>query len=657
MINPKSRVKNRSPAPIQITAEQILRVALENQQAVLHTVPKQTVTDKEELEEYRLRKRQRYEQLASSNRKVSAVFLKYAAWEESQKDLVRARSVLERAIDGNYRDPIVWIKYAEMEMRHKNINLARNVWDRAVSLLPRNSQLWLKFAFMEDMIGNAPAARAIFERWMKWKPEEQAWNAFVKFETRLNLLDNARNVYERYILVHPYPKTWIKYAKFEDKLGNVENARSIFQRAIEFLGEEGNDEQLFITFAKFEEKYKEVERARIIYKYAIDHVPKEQAKELFETFTNFEKQHGDRIGIEDVILGKKRFQYEEEIKKNPKNYDIWFDYTKLEELNGEISKAREVYERSIANLPPTNEKKHWKRYIYLWINYALFEELIAKDINRTRQVYSECIKLIPHKAFSFSKIWIMYANFEIRQLDLDKARSILGNAIGHNPKPKVFDSYIKLEIELANFDRVRKLYEKFLQEMPEFCKAWNSFAQLESELGENDRARAIYEIAIQQPTLDSPEVLWRNYIDFEIELREIDRARALYRRLLERTNHVKVWLSFAQFELTSVNSDSAREVYNEAHKALTQSENEERLLLLENWKQFETQYGTKDQLDQVVKKIPKRIIKRKIIKLPDGTDGGMEEYYDYIFPEQNTQPNLKFLEMAQKWKKQKMEKE
>lgn len=46
-----------------------------------------------------------------------------------------------------------------------------------------------------------------------------------------------------------------------------------------------------------------------------------------------------------------------------------------------------------------------------------------------------------------------------------------------------------------------------------------------------------------------PEILWKAYIDFEIEQEETDRARDLYKRLLTRTQHVKVWLSFAQFEL------------------------------------------------------------------------------------------------------------
>lgn len=113
---------------------------------------------------------------------------------------------------------------------------------------------------------------------------------------------------------------------------------------------------------------------------------------------------------------------------NPHNYDAWFDYLRLVENDADADTVREVYERAIANMPPIQEKRHWKRYIYLWINYALYEELEVKvrssrpihvflwfslvltqpnatdmndflhqDCERTRQVYQACLDLIPHK--------------------------------------------------------------------------------------------------------------------------------------------------------------------------------------------------------------------------------------------------------------------
>ena len=37
-----------------------------------------------------------------------------------------------------------------------------------------------------------------------------------------------------------------------------------------------------------------------------------------------------------------RFQYEEEVQRNPLNYDNWFDYVKLEESTGDVDRIREV---------------------------------------------------------------------------------------------------------------------------------------------------------------------------------------------------------------------------------------------------------------------------------------------------------------------------
>lgn len=88
-----------------------------------------------------------------------------------------------------------------------------------------------------------------------------------------------------------------------------------------------------------------------------------------------------------------------------------------------------------------------------------------------------------------------------------------------------------------------------------------------------------------------PELLWKAFIDFEIEQEENENARRLYGKLLKKTQHVKVWLSLAQFEASIDETDSidrARDVFEQAYKSLrTVSDKEERLMLVENWLDFE----------------------------------------------------------------------
>ena len=49
----------------------------------------------------------------------------------------------------------------------------------------------------------------------------------------------------------------------------------------------------------------------MIYKYALDILPKDQCQEIYKAYTMHEKKFGSRAAIEDVIVSKRRFQYEE----------------------------------------------------------------------------------------------------------------------------------------------------------------------------------------------------------------------------------------------------------------------------------------------------------------------------------------------------------
>ncbi|KAI0009083.1 cell cycle control protein [Xylariaceae sp. FL0662B] len=662
------RVKNKAAAPVQISAEQLLREAVDRQETGLQA-PTQRFADLEELHEFQGRKRKEFEDYVRRNRINMNNWMRYAQWELEQKEFKRARSIFERALDVDATSVVLWIRYIEAEMKNRNINHARNLLDRAVTILPRVDKLWYKYVYMEEMLGNIPGTRQVFERWMSWEPDEAAWSAYIKMEKRYGEFERARNIFERFTIVHPEPRNWIKWARFEEEFGTSDLVREVFGAAVEALGDEFVDERLFIAYARFEAKLKEYERARAIYKYALDRLPRSKSMGLHKAYTTFEKQFGDKDGIEDVILSKRRRHYEDQIKENPKNYDIWFDYARLEEISGDFDRVRDVYERAVAQIPPTQEKRHWRRYVYLWLFYAIWEETEAKDIDRARQVYKLCLDLIPHKKFTFAKVWLMRAQFEIRQGELTTARKTLGQAIGMCPKDKLFKGYVELELKLFEFLRCRTLYEKHIEWNPANCQTWIKFAELERGLDDLDRTRAIFELAVNQPVLDMPELLWKAYIDFEEEEGEYDRTRDLYERLLEKTDHVKVWISYAHFEINIPEEDEAEEaageeeeerpiseeakararrVFERAHKSMKDKDlKEERVSLLNAWLSFERTHGSDEDVDKVQKQMPRRVKRRR--RLEDDT---FEEYIDYVFPadDEQKQDLSKMLAMAQAWK-------
>lgn len=665
------KVKNKAAAPVQISAEQLLREAVDRQDVGGVQAPTQRLEDLEELHEYQGRKRKDFEAYVRRNRINLNNWMRYASWELEQKEFARARSIFERALDVHPNSVQLWIRYIESEMKSRNINHARNLLDRAVTRQPRVDKLWYKYVYMEEMLGNVPGTRQVFDRWMQWRPDEAAWSAYIKLEKRYGEYDRARDIFRTFTMVHPEPRNWIKWAKFEEEYGTSELVREVFGTAVETLGDDFVDEKLFIAYSRFEAKLKEYERARAIYKYALDRLPRSKSMLLHKAYTTFEKQFGDQDGVEDVVLSKRRVHYEEQIRENPKNYDAWFDYAKLEELSQDAGRIRDVYERAVAQVPPTQEKRHWRRYIYLWIFYAIWEEMEGRDVERTRQIYKTALGLIPHKRFTFAKVWLMAAQFEIRQGELTAARKLLGRALGTCPKDKIFHGYIDVERRLFEFVRCRTLYEKHVEFNPANCQTWIRFAELERGLDDLDRARAIFELAVRQPQLDMPELLWKAYIDFEEEEGEYQRTRDLYERLLEKTDHVKVWISYAHFEINIPEDDEeaeeeeedadeqpvsdeakarARGVFERAHKSMRDKDlKEERVSLLNAWLSFERTHGTPQDVEIVQKQMPRKTKRRRQLD-----DDSWEEYVDYVFPadDQQAASLSNVMALAQKWKMQ-----
>lgn len=102
--------------------------------------------------------------------------------------------------------------------------------------------------------------------------------------------------------------------------------------------------------------------------------------------------------------------------------------------------------------------------------------------------------------------------------------------------------------QLREFDRVRTIYEKYIEWDHTNSSAWIKFAELESQLEDFPRTRGIFELGISQASISMPELLWKAYIDFETEEGEREKARSLYERLIKLSGHVKVWISYALFE-------------------------------------------------------------------------------------------------------------
>lgn len=663
--------------------------------------PKLDILDIDELREFQGRKRTEFESYLKRNRLDMGQWLRYAAFELEQHDMRRARSIFERAllVNGGYIP--LWIRYIDSEIKAKFLNHARNILDRAITTLPRVDKLWYKYLFLEESLENWDIVRSLYNKWCSLEPERGAWLSYIDFEIRQKRYDNARDIYEKFVLVYPQAETWLAWVKFESTYGTVESIRNIYSMSVDFLIEyeatmkddenyEAGLIQLALSFAAWEISEREYERVSTIYKILREKFP--ENPQIIKAQDDFNRNFGSVRDINDTLIPKRKLSYENELQLNPRNYYYWMLYIDLiaQYYPNDIVDA---FEKAVTTSIPnqTMSKDHnWRRYIYLWIRYFTYMELRRLDIESCRSLYKRCLnEIIPHKNFTFSDIWIMYSEFEIRQNDLTLGRKILGRALGICPRPKLFTRYIELEVKLREFDRVRKLYEKYLEYAPTDYKIWLAYSKLEENLGDEDRARAIFEIPLQDNVtnmpIDSQLTLLQKFIDFETEAQEYDNARSLYETYLHKGNFKpNIWISYALYESSAPTDAQLEALYNNANDESSKSEDEEeaegvefkpseenfararkiyeraleyfkeredsksRFSIFQSYIEFEDKFGSSESHQALSERTPKQAVKVK-------SENGIEkEYIDYDFPDDSKpakKVNLsRFLAFAKQWK-------
>lgn len=649
-------------AETQVSSLDILQHAQELKQTNFKR-PKQTIQDLDELRLFQLTKRREYEQQLNKNRLNYGQWMRYAKWEiDHNHDFKRARSIMERALDVNVQHVPFWVRYVELELLHKNVNHARNLLDRGVTTLPRTDKLWYMYVQTEELLGNFRGVRRVFERWLEWRPPRAAWDSYVAFEMRYGEHANVRALYPRYVAQYPDGSTWRKWLVFETSVvpaSDAQNAqiRGVFEAAVDSTLATKNDPQLVelvAMWAAWEASVDEMERARAIYGAVVEHnwLLKDQKAAVLRSYAELEKSWGSGAVSDATVRLKRKLRYEKDVALDPRDYDAWWEYVKLDD-----ARAEELLRQAVRNVPTDTEKLVlWRRYVFLWIKLALRLEFAANDAALARSVWKDALDVVPHARFTFGKLWTNYADFELRQHDLGAARKVLGRGIGlssqSGPKGKVFKHYIALEKRLGEADRVRKLYEKWLEVALVSGATAESvlreYIDYERAAGESDRCVALYKLAVSKPDLFDALSLLGEYVGFLKDELRYDEARDALRGALDGT--AVAWITLALFELSilspqqvellnSADGDEmefrvddhqrtqTRAVFEEAYNAFKAAGNGAGAVeLLASWKEYEVAHGTPDQVQKVAAKAPKEVTVRTNV-------GGVEEVRRaYEFP-------------------------
>ena len=704
LIYPMNETSNRDH---QVTSKEILDVAFEKSKSKF-TTPRQTIQDTEELQSYQQTKRKEFEQHINKNRLNLGQWTRYAKWEiENNHDFPRARSILERALDVNIQHVPFWIQYIQLELSHKNINHARNLMERAINTLPRVNKLWFLYVQTEEMLKNYPMVRAVFERWLDWHPDTSAWDAYINFEARYEEKENVRTIFKKYVHEFPNAGTWYKWIKYEmeNNRDDVNTVRAVFESAVDTLLsnklEENDDDEEFATiissWTSWEVSCGEASRANEIFKLLLDNktnkleISDQTKSSIYTAFVEFEKNFGNKDSIEQSVLIKRRIKYEQEIQNDPYDYDSWWKYMTLLQNSLNKSDLENAFKKVTGNVVHDKHKSiKWRRYIMFWIWYAFWEEMTNNNPDSAREIWNNCLKVIPHKLSTFAKVWIGYSEFELRNSEdgLAKARKILGRAIGqtsiNKPKIKIFKYYIDLEKKLGDWNRVRLLFQKWLEvsllttSLSELVI--EKYVEFESSIEEYDRCDLILSSARQlseNPEYSSSfnlQKLLEITVEFYKEEMQYDKIRKIYRALLDKDPNTHNWISFALFEssipsaeqleeylqgdneefeatVDELQIESTRKIFEEAMTYFKDKDDKEsRLVIIEAWRDFEEVNGSDESLSKVTKRLPVIVRKRRTVGSIE------EEYIDYIFPDDESKKlpgkMSKFLANAKKWAQQ-----
>lgn len=674
-------------ADVHISSEGILKDAYDMKNGDIKT-PVQKIQDLEELRSYQLNKRREFEQHLNKNRLNYGQWLRYARWEiDMNHDFVRARSIFERALEVDVEYIPFWTHYVQFELTHRNINHARNLLDRGVTILPMRSKLWFLYLQTEETLKNYDNVRTIFERWLTWKPSELAWDAYISFELRYDEYENCRNIYRRYVNEFRSAKTWLQWIDFETKEvppshQSIPRIRRIFESSVDTLlhnPSTRNDPDLaeiFDSWAIWEASTKENERAHAIYRELLynENISKlfsrEQRLQFQAKYNAFEKIHGNKEDIEESVVMSRKLRYEAELSRNPNDYDTWWKYIKIFENDQDEDLVRTKFHEAFNCKPSDNVKSiAWRRYVFLYIKCALWEEFTCQNAEGAREVWNKCLSVIPHAKFTFAKIWLGLAQFEIRNDEdngLAKARKILGKSIGQScakgPKTKIFKNYISLEKTLGEWKRVRMLYEKWLetilmsQKDEEATPILLAYIEFEREQGNEERCEALYKLGLQLYDMQQTrskfhpiETVWKSLVEFYKEEFKYSEARELLIDLAKKYEDPNIWISLAIFEssvptpeqfeqlqltdedieleITDAHRENSRDTYRRANQFFKDlGRDEERAMILRAWKRYEMLQGTTETQEEVEQKMP-RVVEQ------DGADGNLERTITYVFPE------------------------
>lgn len=278
--------------------------------------------------------------------------------------------------------------------------------------LGRYEDLWIDYATFQVESGDIDKAREIFDKaveakYVKYEDLARVWCAYIEMEMRLGS-GRAIKLAKRATAIVKNLKLWCLYADLEENFGSFASAKAVYERIIDL---KIATPQLILDYAAFLEERNYFEESFRAFERGVDLFKWPYSLAIWQTY--LAKFFG-RYKFKK--LDRARDLLEHCLKDCPSahSFEIYLLYAKLEEGEGLLSRAQEVYSRAVNKIEPSRRGDLFKIYITSMMKLL--------DISKIRNIYEQAISVLDNKRAR--EFCLSYANLEEEQEEIDRARTI-----------------------------------------------------------------------------------------------------------------------------------------------------------------------------------------------------------------------------------------
>ncbi|KAK4499963.1 hypothetical protein PRZ48_008149 [Zasmidium cellare] len=412
------------------------------------------------------------------------------------------------------------------------IAATRNTYDNFLAHFPLFFGYWKKYADLEFAIGGTEAAEMVYERGVaSVGTSVDMWANYCAFKIETShdadvireLFDRAADSVGLDYLAHPF---WDKYLEFEERIESPDHIFAVLGRIIHIP---------LHQYARYWEKYQVMAKTRPVDQLAPVEIIAKFRDEIAQDSDQKQKNPGElerdlrtRIQTYHGDLFKQtqnettaRWTYEQNVKRpyfhvtplDEEELDNWRKYLDFEELEGDYTRTKFLYERCVVSCAKYDE--FWYRYARWTLAQTEKEEEVRQEEVRNIYRRASCT----YSLISSPGIRLQYAKFEESLGKADVAIDI------HEAILMKLSGHLETIISLVNTYRRQHGVESAIGVLTGYISNQSFTSSVKGSLvaelarltwkvnGDADGARAIF-TTYEQHCIDS-QAFWQSLLFFE----------------------------------------------------------------------------------------------------------------------------------------------